>query len=361
MKKRYGLGIDAGGTYTDAVIMDLDTGKVVSAHKALTTPTDPSIGIGKALRYVGKETPLCQIGLASLATTFATNAIVENQGAEAGLILIGYDQVPQEISSQTRILAVNGGHTVTGEEKNALDTETLRDSLVDFLQGLDAVAVASFFSVRNPDHELQVAQMIQHHRKIPVVQGHQLSMRLDAIKRAITAWWNARLIPLIKNLIQAASSVLSDLEIQAPLMVVRGDGTLMSAETALDRPVDTLLSGPAASISGARHLAGVKDALIMDMGGTTTDMAILSGGSVAIDPQGAKVGKWKTHVRAARVSTIGVGGDSLIDFDENKNLTVGPRRVLPLCLLAQQHPEILSTLKTIQERVRNGLRASGDP
>jgi N-methylhydantoinase A/oxoprolinase/acetone carboxylase beta subunit len=286
--------------------------------------------------------------MVSLATTFATNAIVENRGAAAGLILVGYDEFPPDIPRETRVLMVKGGHTVSGEEKNPLDQAAIVKNLDNFLADVEAVAVTAFFSVRNPEHETLVANTIRHKYDMPVVRGHRLSMRLDAFKRATTAWWNARLIPLISVLIKATKGVLSEKGIDAPFMVVRGDGTLMSAQTALDRPVDTLLSGPAASILGARHLTGLQNALIVDMGGTTTDMAALSGGKVTIDPQGAHVGRWKTHVEAASVRTVGLGGDSLIALNPDRSLAVGPKKVVPLCMGTGQAPEILEMLKKIQ-------------
>ncbi len=346
MKFAYGLGIDAGGTYTDAVILDFNTGQVMKSNKAPTTQPDPSEGIREAL--AGLDSVLLQkVAMISLATTFATNAIVEDRGAEAGLILVGYEECPGDIDPGTRVLMVNGGHNVFGEEKAPLDARSLEEKLEAFLKDLEAVAVAGFFSVRNPDHENKVAQIIRDRYDVPVVRGHRLSMRLDAVKRATTALWNARLIPLTSNLIKATKRVLTQNGINVPLMVVRGDGTLMSAQTALDRPVETLLSGPAASILGAKHLSGLSDALIVDMGGTTTDIAVLAGGKVAIDPQGAKVGKWRTHVEAARVRTIGLGGDSLISANLDGSLVVGPRRVLPLCVLAQLHPEVIAILRKI--------------
>jgi len=342
----YGLGIDAGGTYTDAVIMELETGKMLENRKSPTTQPDPSSGIFSALETIDTHL-LRQVSMVSLATTFATNAIVEDRGAKAGIILVGYDEVPQEIPKTTRTLMVKGGHTVSGEEKEPLEIDTILGQLDRFIEGLDAVAVTGFFSVRNPLHEIQVAEIIRKRHNLPVVRGHRLSARLNAIKRATTAWWNARLIPLISNLIKATQSVLSDYKIDAPLMIVRGDGTLMSAQTAMDRPVDTLLSGPAASILGAKHLSGLDNALIVDMGGTTTDMASLSGGRVAIDPQGATVGKWKTHVEAAKVRTVGLGGDSLITLNSDRSLVVGPRRVIPLCVFAQKNPEVMGLLEKI--------------
>ena len=344
--KKYGLGIDAGGTYTDAVIMELDTGKVLEYRKSPTTQPDPSQGISSALETIDTRL-LRQVSMVSLATTFATNAIVEDRGAEAGIILVGYDDVPQELPKTTRVLMVKGGHTVSGEEKEPLDIDVFEEQLDRFIEGLDAVAVTGFFSVRNPLHEIRVAEIIRKRYRLPVVRGHRLSARLNAIKRATTACWNARLIPLISDLIKAAQIVISDYKIDAPLMMVRGDGTLMSAQTAMDRPVDTLLSGPAASILGTRHLSGLDNALIVDMGGTTTDMASLAGGKVDIDPQGATVGKWKTHVEAAKVRTVGLGGDSLISLNSDRSLIVGPRRAIPLCVFAQKNPEVIGLLEKI--------------
>jgi N-methylhydantoinase A/oxoprolinase/acetone carboxylase beta subunit len=360
MKSKYGLGIDAGGTYTDVAMVDFATSKVVNAGKTPTTHPDPSGGIRDALARVDADL-LPQVSMVSLATTFATNAIVEDRGAKAGLILVGYDDMPPGIPRTANVLMVKGGHTVTGEEKAPLDLGAIEERLDAFIEGLDAVAVTGFFSVRNPQHELRVAQLIRDRFNLPVVRGHRLSMLLDAVKRATTAWWNARLIPLISNLIRSTTEVLSERGIQAPLMVVRGNGTLMSAHTALDRPVDTLLSGPAASILGAKHLSGLENALIVDMGGTTTDMATLAGGRVAIDPQGAQVGRWKTHVEAAKVRTIGLGGDSLISANGDQRLSVGPRRVLPLCMLAERYSNILPMLQTILRRIDKAPSRSLNP
>ncbi len=299
MSTRFGLGIDAGGTYTDVALLDLTTGKVVVYAKSLTTRPDPSDGIRNALAKINKEF-LPEVSMISLATTFATNAIVEDRGAEAGLILIGYDEKPADIPVTTRVLMVDGGHTVSGDEKAPLDLSFLRENLDSFLNGLEAVAITGFFSVRNSDHEHQAARLIRERHDVSIVLGHQLSMRLDAMRRATTAWWNARLIPLVRNLIRATENVVSEMNISAPLMIVKGDGTLMSVEMSMDRPIDTILSGPAASILGAKFLANTENALIVDMGGTTTDMALLIDGRVAINPQGAQVGNGRPMWRRQR-------------------------------------------------------------
>ncbi|MFW6372165.1 MAG: hydantoinase/oxoprolinase N-terminal domain-containing protein [Thermodesulfobacteriota bacterium] len=344
----YALGIDAGGTYTDAAIVDLFDGRVAGFAKAPTNVRDPIQSIRRVLFKLPREM-VRSLEFVSLATTFATNAIVEGRGGRAGLILIGYDRDLPGLSGMSPILHVDGGHDFWGEERTPLDIEGLGPRLDQFSEGLEAVAISGFFSVRNPDHEQRVEQMVRERCGLPTVCGHRLSARIDAPKRAATAWWNGRLISLLSRLIDAAQSVLAAFEIDAPLMVVRGDGALMSADTAKHRPVETLVSGPAASILGARHLTGLDNGLVVDIGGTTTDMATLVNGKVDIDPDGAHIGGWKTHVEAARIRTAGLGGDSIIDTADGRieSITIGPDRVEPLCVFADRHPEMLSVLETL--------------
>ena len=146
--------------------------------------------------------------------------------------------------------------------------------------------------------------------------------------------------------------------VRAPLMVVKGDGSLVSAEFALARPVETILSGPAASVVGARHLAGEEDVVVADMGGTTTDIALLTDGLPVLDREGATVAGWRTMVEAIAVHTYGLGGDSEVHRAGN-DILVGPRRLVPLSLLCQQYPAMLEdTARAARGRSpRTGRRA----
>ncbi len=352
MKSRafFGLGIDAGGTFTDTVIVDINRAQVLAQAKASTTPENPIEGIRKALHALPKGL-LQKADFVSLATTFATNAIVQGKGGRAGLILIGYDRDHPALSKMSPVVFLQGGHNYWGDEAAPLDIHPLQKVLGTLAHEVDAIAVSGYFSVRNPEHENRVARYMEEHCDLPVVTGHQLSVRLDAPRRATTAWWNARLIPLISALMEDTREVLKEFHIVSPLLVVRGDGTLMSVREAQRRPVETILSGPAASILGARFLTGKNDGLVVDMGGTTTDMAILSHGRVEIDPDGAQVGEWKTQVEAARIRTTGLGGDSIIRSDDGaiSGLQIGPQRVKPLCTMAERFPEILTVLKKLLE------------
>ena len=346
------LGIDTGGTYTDAVLFDSESGVVASA-KALTTKHDLAIGVRGAVDGVlGDSSGVARpdIRLVSLSTTLATNAIVEGQGSPACLLMIGHGPEVLDRADLRKALDgdpvafIAGGHSPAGDEQTPLDVEAARAAIEANAPRVAAFAVAGYFAVRNPAHEQAVRALVHELTGMPVTCGHELSWRLDAPRRALTAVLNARLIPLIQQLVLAVHGMLKDKDIRAPLMVVKGDGSLVSEETALGRPVETILSGPAASVVGARHLSGEDDVFVVDMGGTTTDIALLRDGRPVLNVEGATVGGWRTMVEAVAAHTFGLGGDSEVWFDDTASLALGPRRVVPLSLLADRHPGVLDVL-----------------
>ncbi|MBT4890335.1 MAG: hydantoinase/oxoprolinase family protein, partial [Rhodospirillales bacterium] len=308
------LGFDTGGTYTDAVIYDEDQGVLASA-KSLTTKADLSIGLGKALNALPEE-QVASARLVSVSTTLATNALVEAHSSPAALIMIG--QGPEalqraglgELLGDGPVAFINGGHTGLGSENEPLDEEALKKAIHELAPDVDSFAVAGYFSVRNPDHEDRARTMILELTDRSVTCSHELSTNLDAPRRALTTLINARLIPLLQSLIISVQKLMVERAIKAPLMVVRGDGSLISAQSALHRPVETILSGPAASVIGASHLSGINDGIVSDMGGTTTDVVMFTNGRPTVNRDGAMVGGWRTMVEAVNVRTYGLGGDS---------------------------------------------------
>ncbi len=365
------LGIDTGGTYTDAVLMDHATGEVLAGAKALTTRHDLSIGIGEAIEAVFeasqrlpksgrlRKSPAPEdVDLVALSTTLATNAIAEGQGSPVCLLLIGYDRELMEQYGFQRelvtddVVYLDGGHDVVGNEVAPLDEEAARETILARRGKVEAFAVSGYFGVRNPTHEIRVRALADKLTGLPVTCGHELTSQLNAVRRATTVALNARLIPLLRELIATVRQTLDEQGITAPLMVVKGDGSLVRAEWAMRRPIETILSGPAASAVGAWHLAGRRDPSInsgrgvwvVDVGGTTTDIAALNDGQPRLNPEGARVGGWRTMVEAVDVHTTGLGGDSHVRFDRQGRLLIGPRRVVPLCLLASKHPEVVEEL-----------------
>jgi len=357
------LGIDTGGTYTDAALVDYEQGRVLAAAKALTTRHDLSLGIGQAIKAAFGQPgapPADQVGLVALSTTLATNAIVEGQGSPVCLILLGYDRrlirqygLEGELVAD-RVVYVDGGHDIYGDEASPLDEAGLREAVLSAVEEghAQAFAVSGYFGVRNPAHELRARQLIEAWTGLPVTCGHELTTRLNSVRRATTVALNARLVPLLQELIGTLRHALAQRGLSAPLMVVKGDGSLVRAEWAVRRPVETILSGPAASVVGAWHLAGQADSelagsavWVMDVGGITTDIASLQDGRPRLNPEGAQVGRWRTMVEAVDVHTVGLGGDSHVRFEDARQMAIGPQRVVPLCLLADEHPQIMAELR----------------
>ncbi len=341
------LGIDTGGTFTDAVLLD-DAERVIAAAKALTTRHDLAVGIAAAVRRVRALAP-GEVGLVSLSTTLATNAVVEGRGGLAALVLIGLDDGALARGGLAQGLAgapvgfVAGGHAADGSESGPLDLAAAEALLARLAPEVEAFAICGQFAVRNPAHERAVAGIARALGR-PATSSHELTAKLDAPRRALTTLLNARLIPEIEALLDAVEAMLAGEGIAAPLMVVTGDGSLLAAAAARSRPVETLLSGPAASIVGAAFLAGLDHALVADVGGTTTDVALLRHGRPRLSPSGAVVGGHATMVEAIEVHTAGLGGDSEVRAGQDGEPALGPRRLVPLSLLAHQWPAILPIL-----------------
>jgi N-methylhydantoinase A/oxoprolinase/acetone carboxylase beta subunit len=344
----YLLGVDTGGTYTDAVILDEAANQVLGKAKALTSRHDLAVGIGQAVdaAIAAAGVAASDVALVSLSTTLATNALVEGQGARVALIFIGFDEGDLARGGLTEalkgdpVLAMPGGHTHAGTEYAPLDLTALEVAISGLGDQVSGFAVASRFATRNPAHEVATRDLIRRVTGRPVTCSHELSANLNGPKRALTAVLNARLIGMIDRLVAACERHLAAAGIDAPLMVVRGDGALISAAMVRERPIETILSGPAASIVGARWLTGASDALVSDIGGTTTDVALLRGGLPEIDPEGARVGGFRTMVEAVAMRTTGLGGDSevhLVTEGLTGGLRLGPRRLIPVSLLGVDH------------------------
>ncbi|WP_299651136.1 hydantoinase/oxoprolinase family protein [uncultured Tateyamaria sp.] len=354
------LGVDTGGTYTDAVLMQ-DEDRVLARAKALTTRHDLAVGVGQAVRAVLDEADVepGAVGMASLSTTLATNALVEGQGGRVALIYIGFRERDVQAQGLAEALGgdpvcvLAGGHTHDGSQAAPLDETALLAFLETHKRDVSSFAVAAQFATRNPAHELRAMELVREVTGRPVSASHQLSAKLGGPKRALTAVLNARLIGMIDALIGRAEGELRAIGVTAPMMVVRGDGALMSSAQARGRPIETILSGPAASIVGARWLTGADHALVSDIGGTTTDVAVLRGGRPVIDPHGARVGPHRTMVEAVAMRTTGLGGDSEVHFVAEGlrgGVTLGPRRVLPVSLLAHEVPDVVLPLLETQMR-----------
>jgi N-methylhydantoinase A/oxoprolinase/acetone carboxylase beta subunit len=362
------LGIDTGGTYTDAVLWSEGRG-VVAKAKALTTRHDLAVGISGAVDRVIETAGIAAraIKLVSMSTTLATNALVEGQGGRVALVMIGFaegdlsrDNLKAALGSDP-VVFVAGGHDVHGNAQT-LDMAALEAALPGLADSVSGFAVCAYFATRNPAHEIAARDLIRDRTGLPVTASHELSSKLGGPRRALTTLLNARLIAMIDRLVAATEGFLEQRGIAAPLMVVRGDGALVSAAFARQRPIETILSGPAASLVGARHLTGLNDAIASDIGGTTTDVAVLDKGRPRLDPEGATVGGWRTMVEAVAMRTFGLGGDSEVALEDgalDPKILLGPRRLVPLSLAASLHGDAVISQLERQLRAPNPGRMDG--
>ena len=365
----YLVGVDTGGTYTDAAIIEASGHRVIASAKAITTKGDLAIGVVEAITRAVALLPQGlqprDISLVSVSTTLATNAVVEGHGSAVGVVLIGFDAamvartgIAQAFPGMP-IESVPGGHDHNGDPRLPLDLEALEAALSRMAGKVDAFAVAGAFAVRNAAHEHAARELIVARTGKPVTLSTELSSSLDAPRRALTAALNARLISRVSNLIEAVQRAMAQLEIRCPLMIVKGDGTLALAESVVTRPIETVLSGPAASLVGAHWLSGLDSFIMSDMGGTTTDLGVLLNGRPRVAPDGAELGGWRTMVRAIDVRTIGLGGDSEVLLEPQGKLSVSPQRIMPVALLGQRFPEVLAMLEADLADVDGGNSMQG--
>ena len=365
----YLVGVDTGGTYTDAAIIEASGHRVIASAKAITTKGDLAIGVVEAITRAVALLPQGlqpkDISLVSVSTTLATNAVVEGHGSAVGVVLIGFDAamvartgIAQAFPGMP-VESVAGGHDHNGDPRLPLDLEALEVALSRMAGKVDAFAVAGAFAVRNAAHEHAARELIVARTGKPVTLSTELSSSLDAPRRALTAALNARLISRVSNLIEAVQRAMAQLQIRCPLMIVKGDGTLALAESVVTRPIETVLSGPAASLVGAHWLSGLDSFIMSDMGGTTTDLGVLLDGRPRVAPDGAELGGWRTMVRAIDVRTIGLGGDSEVLLGPQGKLSVSTQRIMPVALLGQRFPEVLAMLEADLADVDGGNSMQG--
>ena len=345
------LGVDTGGTFTDAVLLDAESGSVKAAHKAFTTHDNLAVGIEAALDGL-PGSAWARVHRAALSTTLATNAALEGLGSRVGCILIGYDpgvmrhyRLDRHVRASA-VAHVGGRHDIFGEEVTPLDEDGLREAVGRLAGQVDALAISSYLAPRNPDHEQRAVRLARELTSRPITAGATLSSQINSIRRATTATLNARLLAVTGELLSTLEQAVRGRGVGAPPMVVRGDATLMALDLARERPIDTLFSGPAASAVGGARLAGIDRAVVVDMGGTSTDVGILDDGRPTLSTRGAWLAGWRTAVRAAAVRSAAIGGDSRIRADP-LDLVIGPERVVPLSRAARESPEIRDRLGEI--------------
>lgn len=357
-----GIGIDTGGTYTDAVVYNLEKREIMAGAKSLTTREDLKKGIKKVVEKLPEEY-IKKTELLALSTTLATNTCVEDKGARAKLILIGvsektFDEVGESygIKNKEDVYFLDCVISSAKEKCTEPDWEKFRSDVPEIIKGCAGISIVQLFSKKmGGDYEKKAKKIIREFFSGPVVLGKDLFSDLNAIKRGAGALLNAGLIPVIHDFLLAVKDVFEERGLLLPPVIVRSDGTLMNEEMAEERPVETLLCGPAASIVGARYLADEKNALIVDMGGTTTDVAFIKDGEPLKVSEGIHIGNWETFVKGMFVDTFGLGGDTAVHYDRLGHLYLENYRIVPISNFAERYPEAVDKLEGLLQEEKTDI------
>lgn len=336
----YRIGIDVGGTHTDAVVLD-EKYNVISEVKEPTT-ADTSTGIYEALRKVVSKAGVnkSDIRYAMLGTTHCTNAIVERKrlnkvaairiGAPATLAIKPLIGVPEDLKNiiGQHLYIAKGGHEFDGREITPIDEEEIRQICHEIKGKVDSIAIVSVFSPISKTHEERVCEIIKEE------MGNDISVSLSSeignvglIERENATILNAAIVDVARFTADGFLKALEKEGIQATVFFGQNDGTLMSVEYTMKYPILTIACGPTNSIRGASYLSAKKDALIVDVGGTTTDIGVLTNSFPRQSSLAVDVGGVRTNFRMPDILSIGLGGGTIIKIDNQQNFTIGPESV----------------------------------
>ncbi len=359
---KIGIGIDTGGTYTDAVAYDFESGEILATSKALTTRHDLSVGILEALDALPSAS-IKSAEVVALSTTLATNACVEDKGGSAKLIILGGDRGTIDrygkaygLPPASEMYIQESYTKFSGEMEREPDWNLFCVNLENAFQGLEGVGIVEVNALRNSAVvEKKAKEFFSQRHDIPIVCGHELFNELNYLQRGASALLNARLFPIIRAFMSAIQTAMQKRGIDASVVIVRSDGSLMSEAFARMHPIETLLCGPAASVIGSAYLAKEDDCVIVDMGGTTTDIAIVNRGVPFKAVDGIRIAKWKTFSDGLLIRTVGLGGDSAIHYHGPK-LILEDYRIVPLCVAAAKYPHIVDHLKRLWESGKRHTR-----
>ncbi len=319
------IGLDVGGTHTDVVLIG-DAG-LEKQVKVPTNPDDLFNSVLTGINTITADMDPKEISRIVLSTTLTTNAIVQKKIPPVGMIVTsGPGLDPEHFRTNTSYHTVSGSIDHRGREIKPVDPEEI-EQVADALkkEGIQTVGVVGKFSIRNPYHEFKIAEILRNHFE-KIFLGHQISGHLNFYRRIATTYLNAAVYPIHKKFYQAIEQSLESRGLHLPLRILKADGGNMNFESSIEVPGQTIFSGPAASVMGAVGFSTTdEDTLVMDIGGTTTDMALLINGAPVLNPVGIELGDYHTLIRSLDTVSIGLGGDSVVTLNHN-GLQIGPER-----------------------------------
>jgi len=328
------IGIDVGGTTTDAVL--IRNGEVRSTAKVSTEPGNLLNSLLEALDAVSRDIPPEQLERVVFSTTIITNIIAEGKTDRVALILIPGPGTNPASYTFPDSFYLKGAMDYRGREIQLLDTAEIRETVNKIRElGFSRAAIVSKFGQRNPLHELTIEEIFKDiYPECKLELGHKVSGKLNFPRRVATSMLASATRDRYKEFIEKVRKALKERNIRAPVYILKADGGTLPIEKSMEFPVETIFSGPAASTIGALALTPKREtSVVVDIGGTTTDLALILSGNPLLASKGAKLGGFLTHIRAFAVRSIAVGGDSVVRVTDSssgaKVISVGPDRAGP--------------------------------
>lgn len=334
------LGLDVGGTFTDAVI--IDGHRVVSTAKRRTTKDNLMQGIGEALDAVLDNCDTSNIEQVTLSTTVVTNTIVEKKEQVVDLYVVtGPGRNVDDIFPVSPIyLQGYTDHRGIVVERTSTDGVRGIARIVQERSGTDLAAVSAKFGVRNPQEELSITEALQETYNT-ISNGSLLSGSLNFPRRTISAYFNSAVTPVFTVFKKNVEDALSARNIKAPLHILKADGGSLPMEHMVSRPVETAFTGPAATVLGLSALGAIGNThtVALDIGGTTTDISLWKQGKPLMTKNGVSIREYPSAVRSFAVTSVGIGGESVVRIVDGE-ITVGPERVGPSAALGGPEPTL---------------------
>ena len=334
------LGLDVGGTFTDAVI--IDGHRVVATAKRRTTKDNLMNGIGEALDAVLEGYDTSNIEQVTLSTTVVTNTIVEEKEEVVDLYVITGPGRNVDDIFPVEPIYLQGYTDHRGIVVEGTPADAVRGiaNMVQAHSGTDLAAVSAKFGVRNPHEELSITEELKNTYHT-ISNGSLLSGSLNFPRRTISAYFNSAVTPVFTVFKKNVEDALSARNIVAPLHILKADGGSLPIEHMLSRPVETAFTGPAATVLGLSALGviGNQHTVALDIGGTTTDISLWKHGRPLMTKNGVSIREYPSAVRSFAVTSVGIGGESVVRFKKG-NLTVGPERVGPSVALGGIEPTL---------------------
>ena len=319
------LGIDVGGTHTDSVLMQ--DRKIIRKSKVLTDKSNILKSVTLATEAVAKPEDIKQLKRIVLSTTISTNAVAQHKLDPVGMIVMSGPGVSHaNLPLSNRSAFISGYMNHRGLEADAIDVKELEELKKQYAaRNIDHIGIVGKFSTRSPAHEVKVKSFFEGQAK-HVTMGHQLSGALNFPRRISTAYLNEAIWSLHSDLVDQMGTYMKSLGVDVPLYILKADGGTIEIEQSRGYPVQTILSGPAATIMGVLpYVTNEKDSVSIDIGGTTTDIALFADGAPLLEPQGVQIEEHKTLIRGLLTHSMAVGGDSHVQVVDNK-LQIGPER-----------------------------------